>query len=67
MSWSYDIQKTTEYHKVIYDNENKEIIAIVDNVDKKIISDIITKHNKYISQEFDKGLKYAIEIAKNIK
>lgn len=67
MGWSYDIQKTTEYHKVIYDNENKEIIAIVDNVDKKIISDIITKHNKYINQEFDKGLKYAIEIAKNIK
>ncbi|EKS4345119.1 hypothetical protein QB607_003123 [Clostridium botulinum] len=67
MSWSYDIQKTTEYHKVIYDNENKEVVAIVDNVDKKIILDIISKHNKCINHEFDKGLKYAIEIAKNIK
>ncbi|HCL4455176.1 TPA: hypothetical protein N2D10_003203 [Clostridium botulinum] len=67
MSWMYGMQKTTEYHKVIYDNENKEIIAIVDEMDKEIISKIITKHNKCINHEFDKGLKYAIEIAKNIK
>lgn len=67
MSWSYDIQKNTEYHKVIYDISNKEIIAIVDDLDKEIISNIISKHNKCVSEEFDKGLKYAIEIAKNIK
>ncbi|MBN3352057.1 hypothetical protein CF086_17315 [Clostridium botulinum] len=64
MSWMYGIQKITEYHKVIYDNE---IIAIVDEIDKEIISNIISKHNRCINKEFDKGLEYAIKIAKNIK
>ncbi|APH20917.1 hypothetical protein [Clostridium botulinum] len=67
MSWMYGIQKITDYHKVICDNESKEIITIVDEIDKEIISNIITKHNRCVNEEFNKGLEYAIKIAKNIK
>ncbi|HEY8892620.1 MAG TPA: hypothetical protein VIM70_20485 [Clostridium sp.] len=67
MSWNQEMQKIyNEVHRVIYDVDTKEVIALVDNLDKEFIGDIINKHNEELDLAFRNGIKEGREITKVI-
>jgi len=67
MSWSQEMQKIQdEVHRVIYDVDTKEVIAIVDNLDKEFIGDIINKHNDEVDLAFRDGIKEGREITEKV-
>lgn len=50
-----------QYHEVIADSENYDIIAIVDVLKKDFVSNIVDKHNKGVQESIRESIKIAKE------
>jgi len=67
MKWNQRLKRIGDkIHRVLYDEENKEVIEIVDNLDRDFILYVIEKHNEEVDLAFRNGIKEGREIVKNV-
>lgn len=60
MYWNTKLRLiNNQYHEVIADSENYDIIAIVDILKKDFVSNIVDRHNSSIKEATREGVKIA--------
>lgn len=60
MYWKTELKQiNNQYHEVICDSENYDIIAIVDILKKDFVNNIVNRHNESIKEAIREGVKIA--------